>query len=168
LITHRKYLENVKEDIQKFDRSARLLAEKLGLILLQLAPATPYDVSRLAEALRSFQNPSSVAVELRSTKWITEDVLQLLRELQVTYCNPDSPRSPLNVVVTSPTLYLRLHGRRRWYADEYTVAELEEIYQRVLMVEELGVRTVYILFNNDFEGYAPKNALKLMEYFQMS
>ena len=168
LITHRKYLENVVEDIQKFDRSARLLAEKLGLILLQLAPATPYDVSRLAEALRSFQNPSSVAVELRSPKWITEDVLQLLRELQVTYCNPDSPRSPLNVVVTSPTLYLRLHGRRRWYADEYTVAELEEIYQRVLMVEGLGVRTVYILFNNDFEGYAPKNALKLMEYFQMS
>ncbi|MGB9673602.1 MAG: DUF72 domain-containing protein [Anaerolineales bacterium] len=163
LITHRKYLENVAEDIQKFDRSARLLAEKLGLILLQLAPATPYDVPRLRTALQSFQDPTKVAIELRSAKWITDEVLSLLKELGVTYCNPDSPRTPLSSIVTSASLYFRLHGRRRWYAHNYTDEELLDIAQRALQTESQGVENAYILFNNDFEGFAPQNALKLMQ-----
>src|SRR5512136_2995851 len=44
LITHRKYLVDAEEDIRLFWRSACILEDKLGLVLLQVAPGTPYDL----------------------------------------------------------------------------------------------------------------------------
>jgi len=53
-ITHRKYLKDVIESIREFERSAKLLKNKLGLILLQRPPNMPYDLDRLAKALKAF------------------------------------------------------------------------------------------------------------------
>ena len=158
LITHRKYLENVADDIQTFDRSASLLEDKLGLILLQLAPGTPYDIERLRTACLAFNNPQKIAVEFRHKRWLTDETFSLLRELGVTFCNPDSPRGSLSEYVTSPNGYIRLHGRKQWYSYNYSNEELQEIANIVQRMNSAGVDTVYIFFNNDFEGYPPKNA----------
>jgi uncharacterized protein YecE (DUF72 family) len=58
LITHRRYLEDVEEHIKRFWESASLLESKFGLILLQLAPNTPYDPDRLKKALLAFDDPN--------------------------------------------------------------------------------------------------------------
>lgn len=161
LITHRKYLENVAEDIRTFERSASLLEDKLGLILLQLAPGTPYDIQRLRTALCAFHNPQRVAVEFRHHRWLTEETFALLEECGVTFCNPDSPRNPLSNHVTSPYGYLRLHGRKHWYSHDYSSEELNEIANMIINMSTRGVETIYVFFNNDFEGFAPKNAQTL-------
>jgi uncharacterized protein YecE (DUF72 family) len=161
IITHRKYLEDVSGEIQEFWRSACLLGSKLGLILLQVAPATPYDLRRLEAAIRAFGDPRKVAVEVRSAHWLTKDTQQMLADLGAVFCNADSPRLRLTDWVTSTSAYIRLHGRRTWYADNYSDDELEEIAQLARNMGERGAKEIYVFFNNDFEGYAPQNAQTL-------
>ena len=72
VITHRKFLAGVDEDIRRFCASAAILEHTLGLLLLQLAPQTPYDPDRLGRALRAFEDPSRVAVEFRHKRWLNE------------------------------------------------------------------------------------------------
>jgi uncharacterized protein YecE (DUF72 family) len=168
-ITHRKYLEDVATDIREFWRAASLLEDKLGLILLQLAPATPYDPDRLRAALAAFQEPARVAVEFRHPRWLTGEVAGMLRELGVAICAADSPRSQLAAGsrltdwVTARVGYIRLHGRRRWYAYDYSLQELEEIASIARRMADSGAETIYVFFNNDYEGCAPRNALTLMK-----
>ncbi len=160
-ITHYRHLENVEEEIRAFWRSASLLDDKFGLILLQVAPDTPFDLERLKKALRAFADPSRVAVEFRHDQWYNDEVRSLLSELGAVFCDADSPRSHLRGWVTSKTAYIRLHGRRRWYSYDYSAAELDEIAQRARDMVHEGAAQVYIFFNNDFEGYAPVNAQAL-------
>ncbi len=166
LITHRKYLADVANDIKAFERSASLLEDKLGLILLQLAPGTPYDIGRLRAAFSAFNNPHKVAIKFRHTRWLTEETFSLLREFGVTFCNPDSPRNTLTDIVTSPQGYLRLHGRKHWYSHDYSVQELTEMAKTMRRMTAHGVETIFVFFNNDFEGFAPKNASMLKMILQ--
>ena len=162
IITHRKYLEHVEQDIEDFWRSANLLEDKLGLILLQVAPGTPFDLNRLRLVLLAFGDPHKVAVEFRHKDWYSDEVRRMLEELGVTFCNADSPRNKLTGWVTSQSAYIRLHGRKRWYSYDYSTQELEEIAEMIREMVGSGARRVYVFFNNDFEGNAPRNALELM------
>lgn len=163
LITHRKYLSGVNEEIRDFYRSASLLRDRLGLILLQLAPATPYEPERLRSALLAFGRPDRVAVEFRHERWLTDEVRQLLRQLGAVFCNADSPVTPLSHWVTGEAAYLRLHGRSQWYTHDYSDEELIGIAGHARAMATAGAQRVYIFFNNDTNGYAPKNAQSLAE-----
>jgi len=163
LITHRKLLLDVKEDIKAFYRSCTLLEDRFEMILLQVAPGTPYDLDRLKEALLAFPDPSRVAVEFRHPHWLNPEVEALLRAVGVAYCNVDSPRQKLTDTLTSDRAYLRLHGRKHWYSYNYSTGELNEIADLARKLADRGASRVYVFFNNDFEGYAPANALILLK-----
>ncbi len=162
-ITHRKHLKGAEEQIKSFWRSAALLEDKLGLILLQLAPSAAYDPDRLKQALLTFGDPRKVAVEFRHKKWLTGEIRDLLKEVGAVFCAADSPESELMDWVTSDIAYIRLHGREQWYAHDYSLQELREIAALARGMERLGAKKVYIFFNNDVAGYAPQNALTLVE-----
>jgi len=162
-ITHRKYLVDVEADVQVFIQSAALLEDKLEMILLQVAPGTPYDLERLQKALLAFNEPTQVAVEFRNPRWFTDEVADLLKAVGATFCNPDSPRQKLTDILTSNRAYLRLHGREHWYSYNYSHEELIEIAKVAREMTRRGANRVYIFFNNDFEEYAPANALALLD-----
>lgn len=161
LITHRKYLVDVEDDIRQFYRSCTLLEEKFELILLQVAPNMSYDLDRLNRALSAFPDPSRVAVEFRRPEWLNPQVMDLLRDFGAAICNVDSPRQPLTSYLTSPRAYLRLHGRQHWYSYNYSDDELRDIADLARRLVDQGAERVYIFFNNDFEAYAPVNAFAL-------
>jgi uncharacterized protein YecE (DUF72 family) len=163
LITHRKYLLDVEEDIHQFWRSASLLGDKLGLVLLQIAPDMPYDPLRLRRAIQAFGNPRQVAVEFRREDWYNADIRALLEETGAVFCDAESPRFQLSGWVTSTSGYIRLHGRAHWYAYNYSDEELLEIASKVHRMEANGAEQVFVFFNNDYEAYAPANALKLID-----
>jgi len=163
LITHRKYLIDVEEQIHAFWTSASLLKEKFGLILLQLPPNTPYDPDRLNEALLSFGDPRRIAVEFRHKKWLTEETKTLLHEIGSIFCNADSPKTELTDWLTSDIAYIRLHGRESWYGYEYSARELKNIVELMQRMVRAGAKQIYVYFNNDLAGFAPKNARRLIE-----
>ena len=162
LISHRHYLNEVTELITDFSRSSQLLEDKLGLILLQLPAKMPYKPERLEAALSSFQNPSLVAVEFRDNRWLTDEIFLMLQKIGANYCNPDYPKHELTSFVTGKYGYLRLHGHKQWYTDNYTATELNSIADTAKAIETQGAVEVFVFFNNDFECYAPKNATALL------
>jgi uncharacterized protein YecE (DUF72 family) len=163
LISHRHRLHDVAELITEFNRSAQLLDNTLGLLLLQLPPNLPYQPERLDAALAAFATPSLVAVEFRDERWLTEEIFSLLKKRGANYCNPDYPHHELTATLTGDTGYLRLHGRREWYADNYTEEELSSIAETARKLRQQGAKEVYIFFNNDYAGYAPHNASALSQ-----
>ena len=162
-ITHQKYLIDVEEDIQNFIRSGLLLDDLLGMILLQVAPSTPYDLKRLKQALLAFPDPSIVAVEFRNPDWLSTETETLLRDLGVTFCNADSPSQKLTHVLTSKRAYIRLHGRRNWYSDFYEDDELVEIADIARDLARSGASEVYVFFNNTYLANACVNAKSLIK-----
>ena len=162
-ITHRKYLSDVENECRTFWNSAVLLENRLGLILLQLAPNTPYEPERLRKALLAFDDPTKIAVEFRHSRWFTEETKSLLKEVGGVFCTADSPKTQLMDWLTSETAYIRLHGRTRWFAYDYSNDELREIAELARKMAASGAKLVFIFFNNDADGSAPRNALALME-----
>ncbi len=161
LITHRKYLLDVDADLKTFYHSCTLLVDKFEMILLQVAPNTPYDLARLKKALQAFPDAGRVAVEFRRPEWLSQDTMSMLHTFGATICNVDSPQQKISDNLTSKRAYLRLHGRHHWYAYNYSEDELREIAGLAQELAQKGANRVYIFFNNDFEGYAPANALTL-------
>ena len=139
------------------------MKEKFGLILLQLPPNTPYDPDRLNEALLSFGDPRRIAVEFRHKKWLTEETKTLLHEIGSIFCNADSPKTELTDWLTSDIAYIRLHGRESWYGYEYSARELKNIVELMQRMVRAGAKQIYVYFNNDLAGFAPKNARRLIE-----
>ncbi len=163
IITHKKYLVDVEEDIQNFIRSGLLLGNLLGMVLLQIAPSTPYDLKRLRQALLAFPDTSIVAVEFRNPEWISTETETLLRDMGVTFCNADFPIQKLTYILTSKRAYIRLHGRRQWYSDFYDDSELAEIANIARDLAHRGASEVYVFFNNDYFANACQNAKSLIK-----
>jgi uncharacterized protein YecE (DUF72 family) len=160
-VTHHKQLANVESEISIFWRTVCHLDERLGMILLQLSPDQPMDLGWLQAVLKAFGDPSRVAVEFRAPAWQGEDVRRQLEHLGAAHVSVDSPHHQLTEWITGPRAYIRLHGRRRWFADCYTPEELEGICELAHRMDNLGAQEIYIFFNNTIEGNAQENALAL-------
>jgi uncharacterized protein YecE (DUF72 family) len=121
-------------------------------------------------------NDYPLVLEVRHRSWDRPHVYELLRDLQVGFCNIDQPQVSyslgLTQQVTSDIGYLRLHGRNTatWFQDEanrdarydylYSATELEEITEALLIIAAQA-RDVYLIANNHFRGQAALNALDL-------
>lgn len=165
-ITHRKILLDIQEDLKTFCTSAQLLKEKLGILLLQLAPRTPYDLDRLENVLNHFPNTKKVAVEFRDPKWFTPETFALLKKFRAIFCTADSPKTRLENIVTSDKAYIRLHGRTKWFDYNYSTKQLEQIADLANNMHTQGAKEVYIFFNNDMHANAVKNAATLRKILE--
>jgi uncharacterized protein YecE (DUF72 family) len=59
--------------------------------------------------------------------------------------------------VTASFIYLRLNGRTEFYASDYTQEKLRGLAAKI----RSWARETYVYFDNDFSGYAVRNALAL-------
>jgi uncharacterized protein YecE (DUF72 family) len=62
------------------------------------------------------------------------------------------------LVRTADEVYLRLHGPQRWYRHDYSENELAAWVARI---KDSGARSAWVYFNNDYDGFAPENALTM-------
>lgn len=162
---------------------------KLGLILMQFPPyfvANESNRKYLAESL-SLLAPDRAAVEFRHVSWLDpkelENTLALIAELGGSFVCVDEPRIdsptvlPPVTAVTSDTAYVRFHGRNAatWNARVGSAAERfkylyakEELREWVRPVRELQEQasTVYLMFNNCYADYAPRNAQQMLSLLE--
>jgi uncharacterized protein YecE (DUF72 family) len=153
-------------------------AGKLGGILMQMAPyVVPKEASYdYLEWARDQLDGYEMLVEFRHKAWFEEpeEPLRFLEEHGMTFVIVDAPVFPLVVGRTSPTAYLRLHGRNAetWHKRTgstaerfdylYSGDELEEVARTVRGLEADGAETVYAMFNNNGRSTVaevPKNLL---------
>lgn len=162
--THMKKLKDPENWIGTFLERADILGERLGPVLLQLPPKWNPDIDRLEAALRAAPADHRWALEVRDPAWFRDDIYECLRRhgcaLVIHDLIDDHPR-----VATAPFVYIRMHGPdpHTPYTGGYDARTLRGLSQRVSNHAGDG-RDVYVYFNNDAEGDAPFDALKLKEY----
>jgi uncharacterized protein YecE (DUF72 family) len=160
-ITHVKRLRDPEEPLERFFSAALELKEKLGTVLWQFPPRFRADSQRLRRFLKLLDGyPVRNTLEFREESWICDETVSLCREHNVPLCMADWPEFLVETPLTADFVYIRRHGRNGDYATEYGQGELAADAGRIRGYLERG-RDVFIYFNNDALGHAPKNAWEL-------
>ncbi|MCL5022286.1 MAG: DUF72 domain-containing protein [Nitrospirae bacterium] len=160
-ITHIKKLKASAEPVDVFFSRALVLKGKLGAILWQLPPGLKADPVRLGEFLQLIKPYGARNVfEFREATWISKKVISLLERENVGLCMADWPEFLNDLPVTSDFVYIRRHGRGGGYATSYSTEELKADATRIRKYLRQR-KDVFVYFNNDAHGYAPRNALEL-------
>jgi uncharacterized protein YecE (DUF72 family) len=174
-----------QDDVDLFKKSIEPLARygKLGALLAQFPPSFKNDGfgQQILEAVIRTFNEYRLAVELRHRSWSDdENTARLLRESNVSWVQIDEPKFPSSIAdevpVTADMAYFRFHGRNAetwWTGDSETrykyLYPAEEIYKLASKVkagsEKAGL--TFALFNNHWQGYAPRNAIDIMKALQL-
>jgi uncharacterized protein YecE (DUF72 family) len=164
LITHVKRFEDTKMLVKDFGFIANLLGPRMGCFLFQLPPSVRYTAVRLKEILSQLDHTRRNVVEFRHASWWNEDVFTAFRETGTIFCACSGPRLPDQLVKTADDIYIRFHGTEQWYRHDYSEEELSVWVKRI---QESGAKRVWVYFNNDYEGYATKNAQLLASLFRV-
>ena len=176
------------EGFRRFHRALEPLRErgKLGGILLQFPPYVvfkPASLDYLAWAVEQLDGDEPL-VEFRHRSWLDEEnraeTLAFLESVGATYVIVDAPRTdaknlvPTVVATTSPTAYVRFHGRNAgtWNKRTGSAAERfdhlyseEELDEWVEPLRELAgeSESVYAMFNNNGRSQMPATGLAGLE-----
>ena len=158
LITHIRKFEGVGTLVKDFGMIADILGDRMGCFLFQMPPSYRYTEDRLHEILDQLDHGRRNVVEFRHASWWNEAVYSAFRERGTIFCSCSGPRLPDELVRTADEVYLRLHGPERWYRHDYSEAELTCWADRI---RASGATRAWVYFNNDYEGFAPRNAATL-------
>jgi uncharacterized protein YecE (DUF72 family) len=162
-LTHVKRLTMVDPYVKRFYEPLAALTEtaKLGPILWQFPENFHRDDERLSGALDAIP-AGRHAFEFRHASWFAEDVYALLREHGVALVIGDDPSRPFQSHErTADWTYIRFHRGNRGRGGNYSNAEIDTWARRI---SQWRRRTeVFAYFNNDWKGYALRNADRLKE-----
>jgi uncharacterized protein YecE (DUF72 family) len=161
-LTHMKRLTDLDRGVQRYYDSIAPLVEsgKLGPVLWQLPERFSVDVDRLAFALDHLP-PGRHCFEFRHESWFVPEVLDLLRWHGVALAIGDHPARPWQPwTLTTGWGFVRFHFGARGRRGNYSESELREIAGRLRALAP-GGEEVFVYFNNDWEAFAVRNALRL-------
>ncbi len=173
-------------DVDSFKRSIEPMAKygKLGVLLAQFPPSFKNDEfgkQILSAIVRTF-GQYNLAVELRHRSWSDDSSTEKsLSENNISWVQIDEPKFSSSVAeelpLTSGIAYFRFHGRNRemwWKGDSetrykylYSPQEIKELAGRVNIAAE-RCKYTFALFNNHWQGYAPRNAVDMKKALQLS
>lgn len=161
-ITHMKKLKDPSETIDRFIHTIHPLHRHLGPLLFQLPEKFKLNMERLETFLSVLPDSFRYVFEFRDPSWFSEGVFDLLEKAGAVSCiyDFDGRRSPQKI--TSDFAYFRLHGPSRRYEGSYSEEELQEWAFLVTEIYRSG-RDCFLYFDNDQSGYAPVNALRIMD-----
>jgi uncharacterized protein YecE (DUF72 family) len=161
-LTHMRRLRDIEAGLARFWERLEPLqaARRLGPVLWQLPERFHRDEDVLAAALTDLPPGACHCFEFRHPSWFSADVFALLEEKGASLVIGDDNRRPLpDVSPHGPIAYLRLHYGTRGRDGNYSAAELATWRRRIAAWR--ARREVFAYLNNDWRGFAPRNALAL-------
>jgi uncharacterized protein YecE (DUF72 family) len=162
-VTHIKRLRELGPSLARFyERIEPLLGSpKLGPMLWQLPPTFRRDDDRLASTLAQLP-PGRHCFEFRHASWFAPEVMELLRAHGVALVIGDRPEVHAFQTheLTTDWTFVRFHSGTRGRRGNYSEAELREWAERI---RSWPVEEAFLYFNNDWEGFAPRNAMRLRD-----
>jgi uncharacterized protein YecE (DUF72 family) len=162
-LTHVKRLLDLGSGVRTFyDRIDPLVrSPKLGPVLWQLPGNFRRDDEKLANALARLP-AGRHCFEFRHESWFVPEVYELLRSRDVALVIGDHPQRPFQALeLTADWTFIRFHAGTRGRRGNYSDSELSEWAERIATWRR-DVE-VFAYFNNDWEGFAIKNGLRLKE-----
>ncbi|MEN3185175.1 MAG: DUF72 domain-containing protein [Atribacterota bacterium] len=160
-ITHVKKLKGVEEPLARFYDVLQGLGQNCGPLLFQLSPRTGFDRERLVSFVRLLDSRFRYVFEFRHPSFFCDDVYEILSQRNIALCFSDTPSFPYQEVLTAPFVYLRLHGSTSLYTHLYSEREIMSWAEKIDRFRQ--ERDVFCYFDNDYQGFAIRNALRLKE-----
>ncbi len=162
LITHRKKLRNVEENLKLFLERVKILEENLGVVFFQTPPVMGKDLHRLENFLKLLNRyrEFKFAIEFRHSSWFEEDVKELLSRYGIGFVQFHHPELPCPRWKTADFVYIRMHGKGLLYSGAYDENDIKELADYIRSEES---DEFFVYFNNDAHGHAVRNALQLKE-----
>ncbi len=167
-LTHVKRLRETGPGARRFFEAIKPLVDspKLGPILWQLPASFRRDDERLAAALAELPEGRH-CFEFRHPSWFTPEVYELLRGHRIALVIGDDPERPFQThELTASWTYIRFHRGNRGRRGNYSARELDTWRRRIAAWRSKV--EVFAYFNNDWEAFAPRNALWLKEHLSGS
>jgi uncharacterized protein YecE (DUF72 family) len=162
-ITHWKRLtEKCENSIELMETRLKALGPKAGPVLFQLPPQFRADRDRLASFLKMLPRRHRYAFEFRHQSWYEDDVLDVLRDHDVSLCLSDHHDAPAPWTITAGHVYVRGHGPTGQYRDNYPDGTLSAWARDIRRWARAG-RAVFVYFDNDQKSAAPADAERLMK-----
>jgi uncharacterized protein YecE (DUF72 family) len=192
-VSHLKRLKDVEVPLANFFASGLLaLGTALGPVLWQLPESFRFDAGVLDDFFAGVptstsdaavlarrhddkvaddraltvvdeDRPLHHALEFRSPTFANQAAYDVLRRHRVATVYADTAgRWPRVDEDTGPIRYVRLHGDRELYASGYTDRALDEWAARCGGWAAAG-QDVFVYFDNDLKGFAPRDAMRLIE-----
>ncbi len=145
-------------------------AGKLGCVLAQFPYSFGYNRQNrdYIKLFRERMGTLPVVIEFRNAQWVRPDIFDFLRSHNLGFCCVDEPKLPRLLPpvaeVTSPTGYVRFHGRNavKWWEHEYayerydynySAEELAEWIPKIKQIASKAEKT-FIFANNHWRGQA--------------
>jgi uncharacterized protein YecE (DUF72 family) len=158
---HMRKLRGIEEGIGRFLERIEPLrgSPKMGPLLWQLPEWFRRDDDVLGSALNALP-PGRHTFEFRHPSWFVGEVYDLLRRHGVALTIAHHPARPFqSLELTTDWTYVRFHYGARGRRGNYSKSEIAEWAARLRDIA--GGAEVYAYFNNDWEGFAVRNALAL-------
>jgi len=162
-LTHNNKLLRPEAYWYRFWAGAQKLDEHLGPILFQLPPKFATNTARLVMLSKVIPHKLRVAFEFRDESWFDKRVYKILKNNNWALVFASHLKFPWIVKSTADYVYLRFHGVPHLYSSNYQEEELEKQADSIRNWLKRGLG-VYAYFNNDAQGFAPKNALTLLKF----
>jgi uncharacterized protein YecE (DUF72 family) len=167
-LTHIKRLRDLGPGLERFLECIEPLlgSPKLGPLLWQLPPTFRRDDERLADALARLPRELRHCIEFRDASWFAQETYAVLREYGVALAIGDRPQVNdfQTHELTADWTYVRFHAGTRGRRGNYSDSELREWAARLRTWSR--THEVFAYFNNDWEGFAPRNAVRLRELLE--
>jgi uncharacterized protein YecE (DUF72 family) len=168
-VTHIKRLTDLGSGLQRFyERIEPLLhSAKMGPILWQLPPTFKRDDERLRAAVARFPREQRHCIEFRHPTWFVDETYETLREHGVALVIGDRPevKAFQTEVLTADWTFVRFHYGSRGRRGNYSETELQEWAAKFREWREQV--EVFAYFNNDWEVFAVRNALRMKELLSL-
>ena len=147
-ITHNfKFTDEAFPYWERFCELFKPLDLNMDFFLFQLPPSlTPESASRIEKFFERTELGERFALEVRNSKWFSKEYEVWAEKLGLTLVSVDSPELPRDIFDTSGVVYVRMHGRKAWYAHLYSRKELVDVAKRIVQCKP---RKAYVFFNND-------------------
>lgn len=191
IISHDKYLEDCAADLNEFLSVMSRLEDKLGPLVLQFPYVAKgkdpqeYEtgadfLSRLKRFVGLLPSEFKWGIEIRNSKWLRPELLDLLRSRQISLVfidyytmNPLPKLAHRKEVFTAPFVYIRFlgnhkemdaavkqareNGTRRLDWESLIQDRTDQMKQWILPIKDIVARQIptYVYFNNHYAGYAP-------------
>jgi uncharacterized protein YecE (DUF72 family) len=160
-LTHMKRLTDMGRGVERFYERIEPLVRspKMGPVLWQLPGNFQRNDDRLRAALEQLP-PGRHCVEFRHPSWFCEETYEALRTHKVALVIGDHPERPFQTYeLTAAWTLIRFHYGHHGRRGNYSERELGEWRARIASWRRR--REVFAYFNNDWEGFAVRNALWL-------
>ena len=153
-ITHVNRLKESESNVAEFIRRARVLGERLGVLLFQLPPFLKKDTPRLQAFLDQLPAGTRAAFEFRNATWQDDEVYALLHSRDAILCVTDTDEGDTPFVATSDTGYIRL--RRTLY-------DVDELRAWAAQIAAKALPQTYVYFMHEDEALGTRFAQQLNE-----